>query len=190
MRQTAENHSRSALNSGESRALGVQRGQRVGNAVLHQVVAGAHLAAEAVAAGGDGHGVGAVGRGLHQHRDLEAGEADGVDDAALFAEVGQGDDDAVDLVGVLFEELGATLRFRVGFHRAVLRVLGAEHDGARAGCFKNRDDLVAAGLGQMIGEKAAIAHNHAKCHCSLRCHLSSLPLVAKAHDHFAAFRHD
>ena len=67
----------------------------------------AHLAAEAVAAHGDGHGVGAVGRGLHQHRNLEPGEADGVHDAALLAEVGQRDDDAVDLVGVLLEQLGA-----------------------------------------------------------------------------------
>ena len=47
---------------------------------------------------GDGHVVGAVGRGLHQHRNLEPGKADGVDNAALFAEVGQRDDDAVDLV--------------------------------------------------------------------------------------------
>jgi len=42
----------------------VQRGERVGNLVLHEVVTGAHLAAEAVAADGDGHGVRAIGRGL------------------------------------------------------------------------------------------------------------------------------
>ena len=88
-------------------ALGMQRGQRVGNLVLHQVVTGAHLAAEAVAADGDGHLFGAVGRGLHQHRNPQAAEADGVHNAALFAEVGQSDDDAVNLVGMLFEELGA-----------------------------------------------------------------------------------
>jgi hypothetical protein len=68
------------------------------DAVLHQVVTGAHLAAEAVAARGDGHGVALVGRGLHQHGNLEAGETECVgDDAPLVAEVWQGDDDAVDL---------------------------------------------------------------------------------------------
>ena len=121
------------MNSGELRRFSVQRRQRVGDAVLHQVVAGAHLAAEAVAARGDGHGVGAVGRGLHQHRNLQAREADGIDDAALFAEVRQGNDDAVDLFGVLLEKLRAVLRLGIGFHRAVLRIFRAEHDrlGAR-----------------------------------------------------------
>ncbi len=159
-------------------ALGVQRGQRVGNAVLHQVVAGAHLAAEAVAADGDGHGVGAVGRGLHQHRNLQAGEADGVHNAALFAEVGQGDDDAVDLVGVLLEELGALLRLSVRFHRAMLRFFRAQHDGARAGRLQNCDDLFAAGLGQMIGEESAVAHHYTKCHFALRCHLLAPSILA------------
>ena len=119
MRQTCENHSRSALNSAEVSALGMQRGQRVVDAVLHHVVAGAHFAAEAVAPRGDGHRVGAVGRGLHQHRNLQTRQPDRIDDAALFAEVGQRDDDAVDLFGVLLEQLGAALRLGVGFHRAV-----------------------------------------------------------------------
>ena len=105
--------------------LSVQRGERVLDAVLHHVVAAAHLPAEAVAAHGDGHVVGAVGRGLHQHRHLEAREADRVHDAALFAEVGQSDDDAVDLVGVFLEQLGAALRLSIGFHGAVLRLFAA-----------------------------------------------------------------
>ena len=41
------------LELGRVRRLGVQRRQRVGNAVLLQVVADRHLAAEAVAAEGD-----------------------------------------------------------------------------------------------------------------------------------------
>ncbi len=41
----------------------------------------------------------------------------------------------------------------------------------RARGLKNLDDLVAAGLGQMIREKSAIAHNDSKCHYSLRCHI-------------------
>jgi hypothetical protein len=87
----------------------VQRGQRVRNAVLHQVVARAHLAAEAVAARGDGHRIGAVRRGLHQHRNLEPGEPDRIHNAALFAEVGQRYNDAVDLFRVLLEKLRAAL---------------------------------------------------------------------------------
>ena len=63
--------------------------------------------------------VGAVGRGLHQHRNLETGKPDRVHDAALFAEVRQREDDAVDLFRVLLEKLGAMLCFGVGFHRAV-----------------------------------------------------------------------
>jgi hypothetical protein len=41
-----------------------------------------------------------VGRGLDQHRHLQVGEAERIGEAALFAEVGQRDDDAVDLGGV------------------------------------------------------------------------------------------
>ena len=105
---------------GRADGLSVQRGERVVDAVLHHVVAGAHFAAEAVAARGDGHVVGAVGRSLHQHRNLQAGEANGVDDAALFTKVGQRDDDAVDLFGVFLEKFGAALRLGVSFHRAVV----------------------------------------------------------------------
>ena len=47
--------------------LGVQRRQRVRNAVLRQVVAGRHLAAKAVAAVRDGHLRRRIRRGLHQH---------------------------------------------------------------------------------------------------------------------------
>ena len=136
MRQTCGEPLEIGLELGRRQALGVQRGQRVGNAVLHHVVAGAHLAAEAVAARGDGHGVGAVGRGLHQHRNLQPGEPDRIDDAALFAEVGQRDDDAVDLFGVLLEQLRAVLRLGVGFHRAVFRFFRAEDDCLGAGCFR------------------------------------------------------
>jgi len=54
------NHVRSQANSGESWSLGVQGGQRVGNAELLQIITCAHLAAEAVAAVGDGHAADSV----------------------------------------------------------------------------------------------------------------------------------
>ncbi len=99
---------------------GVQRGDGVRDAVLLHVVAGRHLAAEAIAAIGDLHVVGAVGRRLHQHRHLQRGVADGIDDAALLAEVRERDEDAVDLVAMLAEELRATARFIRSLYRAEL----------------------------------------------------------------------
>ena len=54
------------LELGRVRRFGVQRGERVGDAVLLEVVADRHLAAEAVAAEGDGHLAGVVGRGLDE----------------------------------------------------------------------------------------------------------------------------
>ena len=119
MRQTAANHCQVRLELSGVRRLGVQRRQRVGDAVLLQVVADRHLAAEAVAAEGDAHLAGRVGRGLDQHGHLQVGEADGVGQAALFAEVRQRDDQAVDLRRMLLEQRGALLGVLVGFHRAV-----------------------------------------------------------------------
>ena len=77
--------------------FGVQRGERIRDAVLRQIIAGRHLAAEAVAAVGDGHFAGRIGRGLDQHGDVQLGQAQRIGDGALVAEIGQGDDDAVDL---------------------------------------------------------------------------------------------
>ena len=81
-------------------ALGVQRGDRVRNAVLPQIVAGRHLAAEAVAAERNGHLLGIVGRGLDQHRHVQIRQAQGIGNGALFAEVRQGHDDAVDAIAI------------------------------------------------------------------------------------------
>jgi hypothetical protein len=159
------------LEFGRGQGLSVQRGERVENAVLHHIVATAHLSAKAVAAVGDGHGIGAIGRGLHQHGHFQSRQADGVDDAALLAEVGQRDDDAVDLFGVFLEERGAALGLSVSFHRAVMRLVRAEHDGHRSGGLKDCDDFFAAGFGQVMREKSAIAYDDSECHFALRCHV-------------------
>ena len=55
---------------------------------------------------------------------LQVGEADGIGQAALLAEVRQRDDDAVDLGGVLLEERGALLRVLIGLDCAVGGVIG------------------------------------------------------------------
>ncbi len=74
----------------------MQRGERVRDAVLHQVIAGRHLAAEAIAAVGDGHFAGGIGRGLNQHGYIQTRAAQGIGNGAFVAEVGQSDDNAID----------------------------------------------------------------------------------------------
>ena len=164
MRQTAANQARSALNSCGVGGFGVQRGERVGDSVLLEVVADRHLAAEGVAAEGDAHLAGRVGRGLDEDGHAQVGEAEGVGEAALFAEVGQGDDDAVDLVGVLLEEGGALLGVFVGFDRAVGGDVRGEHDGLDAGGFERGDHFQAAAGGEVAGKESAIAYDDSHGH--------------------------
>ena len=164
MRQTAENQAQVGLELGRVGGLGVELGERVGDAVLLEVVADRHLAAEAVAAEGDGHLAGVVGRGLDEDGDLEVGETEGVGEAALFAEVGQGDDDAVDLGGVLLEEGGALLGVLVGLDGAVGGLLGAEDDRLDAGRFERGDHLEPAAGREVAGKEAAVAYDYTHCH--------------------------
>ena len=144
--------------------FGVQGGEGVGDAVLLEVVADGHLAAEGVAAEGDAHLAGGVGRGLDEDGDVEVGEAEGVGEAALFAEVWQGDDDAVDFLGVLLEELGALLGVFVGFDGPVRGLLRGEHDGFDAHGFKCCNHLQASAGGKVAGKKSTIAYDDAHCH--------------------------
>ena len=58
--------------------FGVQRSQRVGDAVLLEVIADAHLAAEGIAAVGDGHLAGVVGRRLDEHGDVQVRPCAGI----------------------------------------------------------------------------------------------------------------
>ncbi len=144
--------------------LGVQRGERVGDAVLGEVVADGHLAAEAVAAMGDGHLGGRVGRGLDEDGDAQIGETDGVGQAALLAEVGQGDDEAVDGGGVGLEEGGTLFGVLVGLDRAVGGDFRREHDGLDAGGFERGDDFEAARCGEVRGEESAVAYENSHGH--------------------------
>jgi hypothetical protein len=77
------------------------------NAVLHHVVAGRHLAAKAVAAVGNLHIRCPVGGRLHQHRHLQRRVAQGIHNPALFAEVGECNNDAVNFIAMLTEEITA-----------------------------------------------------------------------------------
>jgi len=82
----------------------VQRRQRVGNAILREVIAGRHLAAKAVATRLDRHLADLVGKSLHQHGHVEVGQSDRVGNASLLAKVGQCDEDAIDLFSVRLEQ--------------------------------------------------------------------------------------
>ena len=79
--------------------------------------------------------------------------------AALVSEIRQRHDDAVDLVAVGAEQVGALPRFGAGLHGAVLGLFGREADRLVAGALDGGDHLLAAGLREMVREKAAVADN-------------------------------
>ena len=145
-------------------AFGVQRGKGVRNAVLLQVVADAHLAAEAVAAVGDEHPLRIVRKGVNQHRDVQVGQPQRVSHGAFLAEIRQGDDDAVDAVAVLAKQVGDNLRMRAILHRAVLGLVRRRADHFVPGGRQGRDHLLAPAARQMVGEETAIADDDSECH--------------------------
>jgi hypothetical protein len=145
----------------------VPAGERVADAVLLQVVAGRHLAAEAVAPVLDRHQRRRVWRRLHQDRHVQVGHPERVRNAPLVAEVGQRHDDAVDRVPVPPEEVGARPRLGPRLDGAVLRVVRPEHDDFDPRLLQDGAHLLAAGLGQVIGEEAPVADDQSDGHKNL-----------------------
>ena len=129
---------------------------------MAQVVADAHLAAEAVAPVGQGHLAGVVAKGVDEHRHVEAGETDGVGDGPLVAEIGQGDDDAVDLLAVLLEEVAAEARLGQRLDRAAVSGIGRGDHRGEAGLLEDTQDSLTAADAEMIREKASIRDDHAQ----------------------------
>src|SRR6185437_5197438 len=142
--------------------FGMPGGERIGNAVLHQVVAGAHLAAEAVAAVADGHQARRIGGRLHQDGNVQAGHAEGVGNGALIAEIGERDDNAGYFGGMLFEEVGTAGGLGARFDGAVLGFFRSDADGPVAGCFDGGDHFSAPGPGQVIREETSVPCNNAE----------------------------
>ena len=163
-RQTAANQARSLRKSVGIGRDGVERGERIGDAVLREIVAGRHLAAEAIAAVGDGHLAGRIGRGLHQHGHVETGHAQGIGDGALVAEIGQCDDDAVDCVAMLLEELGAARGFGAGFDGAVFGILGTQRHRRVTGFFERGEHFRPSALREMAGEETAVTDDDSESH--------------------------
>jgi hypothetical protein len=150
----------------------VVAGQREWNAVLQQVVAGRHLAAERVAAVGDGHQAGLVGEGLHEHRHVEAGPPQGVRDGPLVAEVRQGDDHAGNPLPMLLEQLGALRGILERLDAAVFRVGGRERHHLDTFGFEDVNHGPASGLAEMVGEEPPVADDetqHELVHDASRC---------------------
>ena len=152
------------LELGRVRGFGVQGREGVRDAVLLQVVADRHLAAEAIATEGDGHLASGVGCGLDKDRNVEVGEAEGVGEATLFAEVWQRDDDAVDFLRVKLEELGALLCILVGFDRSMRGHFRVKHDRLNAHGFECCNHFQASAGSEVAGEKATITYDDAHCH--------------------------
>src|ERR1700758_2470119 len=151
----------------------MQTCQGIRDAVLAEVVAGRHFPAEAIAAVQDGHLRRVIRCGLNQYRDAETRKAQRVRNRALVAEVGQGDDDAVDLVAMFSEQGRAALSLFMRFDCSVLAVFGTENDGIDAGLRQRLNHLLASGLRQLVGKKAAISDDDAHRHFLFVRHMNS-----------------
>ena len=143
----------------------MQRGERIRNAVLREIVAGRHLAAEAVAAVAMVILPGSSGVAWISTGTCRSARRKRIGDGALVAEVRQRDDDAVDLDSRLRSETGRrTAGLLPGFDRAVLAFFRRQRDHLHAGAVSTRMHFLAAASRQMIGEEAAIAHDQAHRH--------------------------
>src|SRR5208283_272875 len=125
---------------------------------------------------------------LDEHGNFQSRPAQRVGDAALLAEIRQGHDDAVDLVTMTVEQIGANARFGARLHRAVLGFLGAGCDDTHAGFLEDRDHLLAAGFCQMVREKAAVPDDEANGDIRTDIHRLSLQALPLAILHASPYR--
>ncbi len=108
---------------------GVLLRQAERNAVLPQVVAHRDLAAERIAPPLHRELIEIVRVGLHQHRNVQPGELQGIRHALFVAEIRQADDHAGDPVAIGAEQVGAALGVRPGLHRTEFGGLLIQQDG-------------------------------------------------------------
>ena len=150
-------------------AVGVEAGEREGNAILIEVVADRDLAAECIATAVEVNLVVVVVTGLHKYGHVQFGTEDGIDDTNLVAEVGKTHQDAVNLVAVCAEEF------------SVLDTVLERLDGARTrrGGILGKDDIFITFLVERLEqlllyvfcefrvEVGACANNHAETNFSV-----------------------
>ena len=98
--------------------------------------------------------------GVDQHRHAQSGPAEGVGHGALVAEVGQRHQDAVDLVAVLLEQVGALLGVVQRFDGPAVRGVGRQMTGLDAVFFEDGEDLLAAGIAEVRGEETPVADDN------------------------------
>jgi hypothetical protein len=130
--------------------------QRERDVRLLEVVADGNLPAERVAAALDAQGIEIVRVALNEYRHAQAGLLERVGHTLLVPEIGEADQDAVDLVPMGREEIGALARVGIGFDPTELRLLGREHDGADAEGFKEFVEIFAGLADEDVGKKSRL----------------------------------
>jgi hypothetical protein len=83
--------------------------QRIGKAILTQIIADRNLSAESIAAAIKSKLIQIVGRSLHQNRNLQAGKTDRVRHRPFVAKVRQAYKDAGNTVRIFLKQLAAQL---------------------------------------------------------------------------------
>src|SRR5690606_19234295 len=129
---------------------------------LTEVVARRHLAAEAVAPADDGHLIGGVLKRVDEYRHIQIGPSDRVRDSTLVAEVGQCHQDAVDLVAMRPEEIGAQPRLLERLDRPVVRDLFRGDHRADALTLEHVEYRSAARLAEVMRKESAVADDDAE----------------------------
>src|SRR5262249_39386341 len=141
----------------------MERGQRIGNSVLRQVVADRHLAAEAVASRRDAHLARIIRGGLHKHRHSKSGKPQSICHSAFVAKIWQSHDDAIDLISTFAKERSAPPGFLVRLDSAELGLFRSKSDGTPPGGLKGLEDLLATSLCRMIRKELPIPYDHSYC---------------------------
>ena len=147
----------------EARGVGrMLRRQRVADAILAQVVADAHLAAETIAAPVDGHMHWIVRECVHEHRHVKSGKSYCIGNGALVAKIRQRHEYAVYLVTVLPEHLATQPSFRQGLNRAVGGGVHVGNDRVYARFLQGVQNGFTALGSEMVREEAPVTDDHAQ----------------------------
>jgi hypothetical protein len=156
----------------EAREVGAERGverlhhvlprERERDPGLAQIVAEGDLAAERVAAPRRIQALEIVGVRLDQDRQIQSGQADGLADALLAAEVRQDDQQPQQALPVLAEERGAALGVGVRLDATHLGLLEAEHDGLDPHLLEQGRHVRTRLRHELVGEEVAVAEDNAQ----------------------------
>jgi hypothetical protein len=105
-----------------------------------------------------------VRRGLHQHGDRQVGGSQRVGNGALVAEIGQCDNDAVDLMAVFAKQFRKLGSLGEALDGAVPGFLRSDGNHVVAGLLERLDHFAAPALRQMTGKEPAVSDDQTKSH--------------------------